>query len=83
MDNRSPGRRIAARCTQLLHKGVSYHPLRRAYCRLVIWRSIKTVLPAGKSDLIQAPWYENGEYRGLVEIAVALPEPLPHFVRKE
>jgi hypothetical protein len=31
--------------------------------------------------IYQAPWHENGEYRGLVEIALALPDALPHFVR--
>ena len=31
--------------------------------------------------IYQAPWYENGQYRGLVEISLVLPEPLPHFVR--
>jgi transcriptional regulator with PAS, ATPase and Fis domain len=34
-----------------------------------------------KKLIYQAPWYENGEYRGLVEISLPLPETLPHFVR--
>ncbi len=29
----------------------------------------------------QAPWYEGGEYRGLIEVVLVLPEALPHFVR--
>jgi transcriptional regulator with PAS, ATPase and Fis domain len=29
----------------------------------------------------QAPWYENGEYRGYVELVLEIPAPLPHFVR--
>jgi transcriptional regulator with PAS, ATPase and Fis domain len=42
-----------------------------------------TIEKNGSKKLIyQTPWYENGEYRGLVEIAVPLPETLPHFVRK-
>ena len=28
----------------------------------------------------QTPWYENGEYRGFVEIGLVLPDPLPHLV---
>ncbi len=41
-----------------------------------------TVQKDGVKKLIhQAPWYEGGEYRGLVEISLALPDPLPHHVR--
>lgn len=41
-----------------------------------------TIEKGGVKKLIyQAPWRENGEYRGLVEIAIALPDALPHFVR--
>lgn len=41
-----------------------------------------TIEKNGAKKLIyQAPWYENGEYRGLVEVSVPLPDPLPHFVR--
>ncbi len=36
----------------------------------------------GKQKLIyQAPWYENGQYRGLVELSLPLPNPLPRVVR--
>lgn len=41
-----------------------------------------TIEKEGKKKLIfQSPWYENGEYRGLVEISIPLPDELPHFVR--
>jgi hypothetical protein len=41
-----------------------------------------TIEKAGKKKLIfQSPWYEKGEYRGLVEISIPLPERMPHFVR--
>jgi hypothetical protein len=41
-----------------------------------------TIEKGGKKKLIfQSPWYEGGEYRGLVEISIPLPEVLPHFVR--
>jgi transcriptional regulator with PAS, ATPase and Fis domain len=41
-----------------------------------------TIEKGGVRKLIyQAPWHENGEYRGLVEIALTLPDVLPHFVR--
>jgi len=41
-----------------------------------------TIEKGGAKKLIyQAPWHENGEYRGLVEIAIPLPDLLPHFVR--
>ena len=41
-----------------------------------------TIEKGGVRKLVyQTPWYENGERRGLVEIVLTLPEPLPHFVR--
>lgn len=41
-----------------------------------------TVQKGGVKKLIyQVPWYENGQYRGLVEVSLALPDPLPHFDR--
>jgi len=36
----------------------------------------------GRRKLIhQAPWYRDGQYAGFVEIVLALPEAMPHFVR--
>lgn len=36
----------------------------------------------GQKKLIyQTPWFDNGEYAGLVEISLPLPEHMPHFVR--
>ncbi len=36
----------------------------------------------GKKKLIhQAPWYMDGNYVGLVEIAIVLPENMQHFLR--
>jgi hypothetical protein len=41
-----------------------------------------TIEKGGVRKLVyQAPWYENGQCRGLVEIVLPLPEELPHFVR--
>jgi PAS domain-containing protein len=41
-----------------------------------------TIEKLGKKKLIfQSPWYENGVYKGFVEISIPLPEELPHFVR--
>ena len=41
-----------------------------------------TIEKGGLKKLIyQAPWYEDGQYRGLVELVLPLPETLPHFVR--
>jgi transcriptional regulator with PAS, ATPase and Fis domain len=41
-----------------------------------------TIEKRGVRKLIyQAPWHQNGEYRGLVELSMELPDPLPHFVR--
>jgi transcriptional regulator with PAS, ATPase and Fis domain len=36
----------------------------------------------GKKLLYQAPWYkETGEFGGLVELALELPQDLPHYIR--
>ncbi|MGA9121538.1 MAG: diguanylate cyclase [Bacteroidota bacterium] len=41
-----------------------------------------TIEKGGQKKLIfQSPWYVEGEYAGLVEISIPLPENMPHFVR--
>jgi transcriptional regulator with PAS, ATPase and Fis domain len=41
-----------------------------------------TIEKSGVRKLIyQAPWYENGQFRGFVEVSLVLPECMPHFVR--
>ena len=45
--------------------------------------NVYTIEKQGKKKLIfQSPWYENGQYRGLVEISIPIPFDMPHFVRK-
>jgi transcriptional regulator with PAS, ATPase and Fis domain len=44
--------------------------------------SVYTIEKNGVRKLIfQAPWRKDGEYRGLVELALELPAEMPHFVR--
>jgi transcriptional regulator with PAS, ATPase and Fis domain len=31
--------------------------------------------------IYQTPWYEDGEYRGFVELSLVIPAQMPHFVR--
>lgn len=41
-----------------------------------------TIEKAGIKKLIQqTPWYENGCYRGFVELSVEIPAAMPHYVR--
>jgi transcriptional regulator with PAS, ATPase and Fis domain len=41
-----------------------------------------TVEKQGRRKLIhQAPWFRDGVFAGYVEVAIALPEALAHFVR--
>ncbi|MBK6735624.1 MAG: PAS domain-containing protein [bacterium] len=41
-----------------------------------------TIEKNGVRKLIyQSPWYENGEYRGFVEMSLVIPETMPHHVR--
>lgn len=43
---------------------------------------VYTIEKQGVRKLIyQSPWFENGEYRGFVELSLPLPAELPHFVR--
>jgi hypothetical protein len=45
--------------------------------------NVYTIEKAGKKKLIyQAPWYENGECQGLVELSLPLPAEMPHFKRE-
>jgi transcriptional regulator with PAS, ATPase and Fis domain len=42
-----------------------------------------TIEKKGKKKLIyQAPWYEQGKFRGLVELSLEIPMELQHFIRK-
>ncbi len=46
--------------------------------------NIYTIEKNGQKKLIyQAPWYNEGKYAGLVEMAIVLPERMEHFVRKD
>ncbi|MBK8165141.1 MAG: PAS domain-containing protein [bacterium] len=41
-----------------------------------------TIEKNGVHKLIyQSPWFENGEYRGFVELSLVVPESMPHRVR--
>ena len=45
-------------------------------------RNVYTIEKNGVRKLIyQSPWYQNGEFAGLVEISLEIPEQMPHFVR--
>ncbi|MFN8597022.1 MAG: PAS domain-containing protein [Anaerolineae bacterium] len=46
-------------------------------------RNVYTIEKNGVHKLIyQSPWYENGEYRGLIELSLEIPVEMPHFVRQ-
>lgn len=41
-----------------------------------------TIEKEGLKKLIyQTPWYENGEFGGLVEFSIVLPNDMPHYIR--
>lgn len=41
-----------------------------------------TIDKKGQKKLIyQSPWYEEGEFRGLVELSLVIPTEMQHFVR--
>ena len=44
--------------------------------------NVYTIEKNGIHKLIyQSPWYENGEYRGLIELSLEIPAEMPHFIR--
>jgi transcriptional regulator with PAS, ATPase and Fis domain len=44
--------------------------------------NVYTIEKDGVKKLIyQAPWYLDGEYRGIVELSLPIPFEVPHFVR--
>jgi transcriptional regulator with PAS, ATPase and Fis domain len=44
--------------------------------------NVYTIEKAGVKKLIyQAPWYNGGQYAGVVELSVEIPFQMPHFVR--
>ena len=45
-------------------------------------KNIYTIEKNGIKKLIyQSPWYRNGRYAGIVEIALEIPFEMPHFIR--
>lgn len=44
--------------------------------------NVYTIEKAGIKKLIyQAPWYQQGRYRGFVELSLEIPADMPHFKR--
>lgn len=42
-----------------------------------------TIEKEGLKKLIyQSPWYDNGEFAGLVEMSIVIPDDMPHYIRK-
>jgi hypothetical protein len=59
-------------------------PSRTKFCDLLASgrTNVYTITKNGVPTLFyQAPWHEDGQYRGLVEISMAIPDPLPQVVR--
>ena len=45
-------------------------------------KNVYTVEKNGVKKLIfQSPWFQNGEYAGVVELSLEIPFEMPHFVR--
>lgn len=45
--------------------------------------NVYTIEKRGQKKLIyQAPWYQEGQYRGFIELSLELPAELPHFIRE-
>ncbi len=60
-------------------------PARTTLATIMNERTINcyTIEKNGKWKMFyQAPWYQDGAYRGFAEIAMDIPAEIPHFVRK-
>ncbi len=60
-------------------------PAREKVERLLATRqpNIYTIEKHGVKKLIyQSPWYREGKFAGLVELALEIPVQMPHFIRK-
>jgi transcriptional regulator with PAS, ATPase and Fis domain len=45
--------------------------------------NVYTIEKNGKKKIIyQAPWFDNGEMKGLVELSIEIPFDMPHFIRE-
>jgi hypothetical protein len=45
--------------------------------------NVYTIEKRGQKKLVyQAPWYQDGHYRGFVELVLEIPSEMPHFVRE-
>ena len=45
-------------------------------------RNVYTIEKKGVKKLIyQSPWYQNGEYKGFIELSLEIPFEMPHFIR--
>lgn len=75
------GRALVGKNLAGCHPGAS----RRKLARLLKSRrvNIYTVEKRGaRRIVIQAPWFRRGRFGGYVELSVALPARVPHFVRQ-
>jgi transcriptional regulator with PAS, ATPase and Fis domain len=46
-------------------------------------RNVYTIEKRGQKKLVyQAPWFQDGQYRGFVELVLEMPADMPHFVRE-
>jgi len=44
--------------------------------------NVYTIEKNGQKKLIyQAPWYEDGQFAGFIELSVVIPTEMPHFIR--
>jgi transcriptional regulator with PAS, ATPase and Fis domain len=45
--------------------------------------NVYTIEKRGQKKLVyQAPWHQDGEYRGFIELVLEIPAEMPHFVRE-
>jgi transcriptional regulator with PAS, ATPase and Fis domain len=46
-------------------------------------KNVYTIEKQGQKKIIyQTPWFAEGEFRGIVELSLAIPSEMPHFIRE-
>lgn len=69
------------------HNMMDCHPkeARRKIAAMMIAKetNVYTIEKNGIKKLIyQSPWYENGEYAGIIELSLEIPFEMPHYIRQ-
>ena len=45
-------------------------------------KNVYTIEKRGRKKIIyQSPWFDNGQFRGIIELSLEIPAEMPHYIR--